>query len=262
VKYIISNYSIFKLLVVIPAFFILTTAEALQRTPAEVSEEITWAAKKDASYVKEKGMQKLVVEIKRCYSQTPAPAFKCVYLDLGAWHLDTSFAKAAGIPHGNEYFDEEKINERLSEQMSAANIDQDTAQQYISNIIVAMSKAVDYELNEILENDDKIGNVFNTTPEQLHVAYDNNEVLADNEMRDKIIRITGKIKSIDKNINDDVVLVMQAGDDFSHVQLRLMESQRSIAATLNRGQSVTIECQKMRRILGSPFGSNCKVVPK
>ena len=95
------------------------------------------------------------------------------------------------------------------------------------------------------------------TPRELYLAYDANEVAADQSWAGHPIQITAPIQAIDKDFTNDVVLKFSTGDDFGDLQATLSKGQEGRAASLQRGQVVTVVCTKMHRIIKSPMGSNC-----
>lgn len=97
-----------------------------------------------------------------------------------------------------------------------------------------------------------------TTPDQLKTAYDTNEVAADNIFKGKIIRIVGTVSSIDKDFTDDVVVQLATSDQFTHVGATMDDSEKGAAAALRKGQKVSVECQRIMRVLDTPVASKCR----
>lgn len=86
--------------------------------------------------------------------------------------------------------------------------------------------------------------VIEISPSDLYAAYEENEVAADNKYDGKMIRITGIIDDIGKDITDTVYVTIIAGD-YDNIQC-FFESSEQIenVATLKSGDEVTIvgEC--------------------
>ena len=101
-----------------------------------------------------------------------------------------------------------------------------------------------------------------TTPDQLQSAYDTNEVAADNIFKGKTVRIKGTIASIDKDFTDDVVLRLAARNQFMDVSATMIDSEKAAAADLRKGQPVTVDCESVMRIVGSPSASKCRFAPE
>lgn len=104
--------------------------------------------------------------------------------------------------------------------------------------------------------------VVTATPSGLYQAYRSNEVATDQLLAGKIIQVTAPVKSIDKDFTDSAVLHFATGDEFGEMGVTLDDSQKPRAATLSRGQIVTVQCKKMQRILNSPMGNDCIFVDK
>lgn len=100
--------------------------------------------------------------------------------------------------------------------------------------------------------------IYTTTATQLNKDYATNEVATDSRIGNDIINISGAIMSIDKDFTDSVVLLLSTGGyEFDAARLQLVESQRDKATRLSKGQHVVANCDKVRRVMGSPFGYDC-----
>jgi hypothetical protein len=76
-------------------------------------------------------------------------------------------------------------------------------------------------------------------------AYKNNEVRADNIYKGKIIKVTGIVDSIKKDIMDDLYVTIGTGARFEipQVQAFFGDSQNSKLSNLNSGENVTVVCR-------------------
>ncbi|HHL0959835.1 TPA: hypothetical protein ACQVH3_004608 [Serratia marcescens] len=99
--------------------------------------------------------------------------------------------------------------------------------------------------------------VFVTTAKQLYKAYDENEVVADESMKGKLIRVSGVVSSIDKDFTDSIVVKLKTGDEFSDAMMGMKDSEKNKVMKLRKGQQVTVTCESMTRIVDSPSGSDC-----
>jgi hypothetical protein len=90
-------------------------------------------------------------------------------------------------------------------------------------------------------------------------AYDANEVAADEVYKDKRLLVTGAVASIDKDIMDDVVLMLSTPNEFMKVHAQLEDSEASAAAALKKGASVTVACTGGGLIMGSPILKDCRI---
>lgn len=102
--------------------------------------------------------------------------------------------------------------------------------------------------------------VFEITASRLYDMYETNEVAADDLMRGKIVHVGGRVQSIDKDFMDHVVIHLETSNEFSSAMMRLADQEKPTAATLRKGESVVISCNRIARVLNSPSGSDCTFV--
>jgi hypothetical protein len=102
--------------------------------------------------------------------------------------------------------------------------------------------------------------VYKTTASALYKDYETNEVATDRKIGGAIVEVSGTIASIDKDFADNAVINLVAGNEFLPASFLLVDTQKAIAGTLAKGQTIVIRCQKMIRIIGSPHGTDCLIV--
>ncbi len=100
--------------------------------------------------------------------------------------------------------------------------------------------------------------IYKTTATELFSDYEENEVNTDEKIKGKIVEISGSVQSIDKDFTDSIIIKIKTSNQFMPAHLRVDDSQKQNAMTLNRGDEVTLRCQKVSRIMGSPSGRDCK----
>lgn len=89
-------------------------------------------------------------------------------------------------------------------------------------------------------------------------SYKNNEVAADQKYKGKKIRITGTIESINKSVGDRIYIVMRIpGTYFDSVQFHMKKETENQAASLSKGQRVTIQGIGDTMIIGTPMIKEC-----
>lgn len=88
----------------------------------------------------------------------------------------------------------------------------------------------------------------------LYRAYDANEVAADSQYKGKALRVTGTVESVDSDMMDNAVVQLRAGD-FQSVNVQGL--QQEVAASLSKGQSITVSCTGAGEIIGSPVLDDC-----
>ena len=95
------------------------------------------------------------------------------------------------------------------------------------------------------------------TATELYNAYDNNEVAADKQFKNKLLQISGTIESIDSGISDQAVLELGTGEMFMSVSAEGDDNFTDIASTLSKGQQVTLLCRGAGEVIGMPFVDEC-----
>lgn len=102
-----------------------------------------------------------------------------------------------------------------------------------------------------------VDDVYTTTASALNRDYDRNEVATDLKIAGRVVEVSGRVQSIDKDFTDDVVLNLAAGNEFLPAGMTMEESETAKAAALSKGDQVTVRCKKMRRIMNTPSGDDC-----
>lgn len=83
--------------------------------------------------------------------------------------------------------------------------------------------------------------VIEVSPEDLYAAYDDNEVAADQKYEGKTLKITGTIKSIGKDVLDQVYITFETDAVLGSVQCYFSEqSEIDKVASLHEGDTITI----------------------
>ena len=107
----------------------------------------------------------------------------------------------------------------------------------------------------------------NTTPEitissaELIKAYADNEVGADQKYKGKIAKISGIVEGIDSGINDEAIVKLSDGTDFSIVDVHcyIKPSDKEKAAKLAKGQNVTMVGRLDGEVIGYPSVKDCTI---
>lgn len=108
------------------------------------------------------------------------------------------------------------------------------------------------------ENDAPVETIAVTALE-LFSAYESNEVAADKQFKGKILEVTGTISSIDSGFGDGAIVQLNTGNDFQNVSAQGDDSFTDVAATLSKGQQVTMVCKGDGEVIGSPMLGDCVV---
>lgn len=93
----------------------------------------------------------------------------------------------------------------------------------------------------------------------LYAAYEDNEVRADQQFRDKQLLVRGVVSKIDKNAFESVFVYLQTSSTFGQVMAKIRPSAESSVASLSRGDLVELMCSGAHRTLGIPTLSGCSL---
>jgi predicted RNA-binding Zn-ribbon protein involved in translation (DUF1610 family) len=97
------------------------------------------------------------------------------------------------------------------------------------------------------------------TPEELYGSYEKNEINADLKYKNKVIKTTGKIRDIAKDIiNDPYIHIDVKGNLIFGIQCFLSKNSLQKATGLNRGQNVTIS-GRVEGKFGNVIIRNCRI---
>ena len=99
--------------------------------------------------------------------------------------------------------------------------------------------------------------VYQTTARKLFSAYDENEVATDEELKGKLVAVTGIVQSIDKDFTDSIIISLKTDNQFMPARMDMKDSQKAAAMSLKKGKQVVIVCERMSRIIGAPSGRDC-----
>lgn len=85
--------------------------------------------------------------------------------------------------------------------------------------------------------------------------YEANEIAADQKYKGKRLRVTGEVESIDSDLIDEPVITLSTGG-FLGVQVRGLSA--DVAASLGKGQTLTVECTGAGEVIGAPMLEECR----
>ncbi|WP_408951441.1 OB-fold protein [Lysobacter sp. Hz 25] len=88
----------------------------------------------------------------------------------------------------------------------------------------------------------------------LHQAYEANEIAADQQYKGKLLRINGTIADVASDVSDDPLVSLRVSD-FESVHAKGLA--KDVAASLSKGQSITLTCTGDGEVIGTPVLSNC-----
>lgn len=102
--------------------------------------------------------------------------------------------------------------------------------------------------------------VVRFTADSLFNAYDSNEVATDISLKGKIVEVTGRVQSINKNVFDQMYVSLATQNQFEPAQMNVVPADEPQIAALRKGQVVVFRCPKMKRWVGSPTGDDCVLI--
>ena len=114
-----------------------------------------------------------------------------------------------------------------------------------------------------LDTDEGAEKISAATPDyvlsadKLFKEYDRNSVAADAKYEDKIVKVSGTIQSIGKDIMDTAYLVIGGSGFLDGVQCMLPRGQEGLIARVSKGQYVTLKGKVSGQIMGNVIVNNC-----
>jgi hypothetical protein len=85
--------------------------------------------------------------------------------------------------------------------------------------------------------------------------YDANEVVADEKYKGKKLAVTGKVKSIEKDYADDIIVRLITDKTYDYIMAYGIPA--NAAKSLSKGQLVTITCRGNGMTMGNPKLNSC-----
>jgi hypothetical protein len=79
--------------------------------------------------------------------------------------------------------------------------------------------------------------------------YDSNEVATDIYLKGKIVEVTGRVQSINKDVFDKMYVSLATRNQFMPAQMHVISSQQAEIAALRKGQVAVFRCPQMKRAI-------------
>lgn len=89
-------------------------------------------------------------------------------------------------------------------------------------------------------------------------AYGQNEARGDALYKGRVLRVTGVVDGITKDIADDTVVDLRSGAMFQFVKATMSSEAEQFAVSLSKGQKVILICEGAGEVVSSPLLSNCR----
>ena len=90
-------------------------------------------------------------------------------------------------------------------------------------------------------------------------AYETNEMAAQQQYGDRALAVTGIVQGIELDFLDEPVLVLNGANEFMNVQAKLADESHQAAASISKGEEVTVTCNELSEVMGTPMLSGCTV---
>lgn len=92
----------------------------------------------------------------------------------------------------------------------------------------------------------------------LQKAYSDNEVAADEQFKDRLLRVSGVVKAIGKDIMDTPVVSLKTRDMFNDVACSIADNVNvATLSALKKGQKVALVCKGAGAFIGSAIARDC-----
>ena len=102
---------------------------------------------------------------------------------------------------------------------------------------------------------------ISVTAPKLWSDYHANEVAADNVYKGKQLLVQGVVDSINKDFTDSIYVALSTFNEFESVHADLNSDYQSDAASLHKGQLITVRCEGGGMVVGSPILRGCSIQP-
>lgn len=97
------------------------------------------------------------------------------------------------------------------------------------------------------------------TAQALEAAYQANEMAAQQQYGEATLLVTGMINSIQLDFSDDPYLVLTGSNPYMGPQAHLADNSKAAAASLTKGQQVTLLCDGVGEVVGTPMLKDCQL---
>ncbi|MDR2697471.1 MAG: OB-fold putative lipoprotein [Holophagales bacterium] len=94
----------------------------------------------------------------------------------------------------------------------------------------------------------------------LHKEYPDNEVAADDKYKRKTVVLIGKVDSINKDMFDNLLVLLETGDRFNETHAEFNNNQKQKVAGLRKGQKIWFMARVDGLYMGSVMLKKCKFV--
>lgn len=95
------------------------------------------------------------------------------------------------------------------------------------------------------------------TAKELFRAYEANEAAAQQQYGDRPLEVTAIVAGVDLDFGNEPVVKLATDNEFMSAHAQLDEASQAKAAGLKKGQLLTLECDEVSEVIGTPILSGC-----
>lgn len=97
------------------------------------------------------------------------------------------------------------------------------------------------------------------TAQELFAAYQDNEARAQQTYGGSRLVVTGTVAGVDLDLTDDPVVKLQTSNQFMSASASLADESKDRAGSLSKGQQVTLTCESVGEVVGTPMLRDCRL---
>lgn len=113
---------------------------------------------------------------------------------------------------------------------------------------------------DVATRDDLRASATKVSARELFRAYQANEASAQTQYGDQVLEVSGTVQSIDLDLVDDPVVRLETDNQYMSAMADLIDADKPRAANLIKGQQVTLLCEGVAEVIGSPSLRKCAIV--
>jgi ABC-type Fe3+-hydroxamate transport system substrate-binding protein len=127
----------------------------------------------------------------------------------------------------------------------------------IAGLIVIVTVVVVVIFAGCVEEEAQTSSIIAVTARELCSAYEANEMAADAEYDEKIVKVSGVVVSIGKDIFDTPYITLECGKILGGVQCMFDEKYEPQLAQLAKGERVTVQGRCSGYVIGAVLITDC-----
>jgi putative nucleic acid binding protein len=102
--------------------------------------------------------------------------------------------------------------------------------------------------------------IYRATAAELYRDYNADAAATQARIGQRRIVVTGTVVAVSKDYLGQNLLLLDAGNGISTVDMALAADQNALVIRLRAGQTVSVSCHEMARYSDAPTGSNCSLI--